>query len=81
MTILATALEQLDKAAERLELDPQIYQHLRHPKRSLIVSVPFQTDAGDLEVLTGPGKRPGAQQGRSAITRTWTWTRSRPWRC
>ncbi len=53
MTILATALEQLDKAAERLELDPQIYQHLRHPKRSLIVSVPFQTDAGDLEVLTG----------------------------
>ncbi len=53
MTILATALEQLDKAAERLELDPQIYQHLRHPKRSLIVSVPFKTDAGDLEVLTG----------------------------
>ncbi|HSD51794.1 MAG TPA: Glu/Leu/Phe/Val dehydrogenase [Candidatus Methylomirabilis sp.] len=53
MTILATGLEQLDKVAERLDLDPQIYQHLRHPKRSLIVSVPFQTDAGDLEVLTG----------------------------
>jgi glutamate dehydrogenase (NAD(P)+) len=53
MTILATALEQLDKVAERLDLDPQIYQHLRHPKRSLIVSVPFQTDAGDLEVFTG----------------------------
>jgi len=53
MSILATALEQLDKEAERLDLDPQIYQHLRHPKRSLIVSVPFQTDAGDLEVFTG----------------------------
>ena len=53
MSILATALEQLDKVAERLDLDPQIYQHLRHPKRSLIVSVPFQTDAGDLEVFTG----------------------------
>jgi glutamate dehydrogenase (NAD(P)+) len=53
MSILATGLEQLDKVAERLDLDPQIYQHLRHPKRSLIVSVPFQTDAGDLEVFTG----------------------------
>src|SRR5574341_1243994 len=53
MTILATALEQLDKAAERLDLDPQIYQHLRQSKRSLIVSVPFQTDAGDLEMFTG----------------------------
>ncbi|MGE5850433.1 MAG: Glu/Leu/Phe/Val family dehydrogenase [Candidatus Methylomirabilota bacterium] len=53
MTILATALEQLDKAAERLDLDPQIYQHVRHPKRSLIVSVPFQRDAGDVEVFTG----------------------------
>jgi glutamate dehydrogenase (NAD(P)+) len=53
MSILATGLEQLDKVAERLDLDPQIYQHLRHPKRALIVSVPFQTDAGDLEVFTG----------------------------
>jgi glutamate dehydrogenase (NAD(P)+) len=53
MTILATALEQLDTVAARLDLDPQIYQHLRHPKRSLIVSVPFQMDAGDLEVFTG----------------------------
>ncbi len=53
MTILATVLEQLDTVAERLDLDPHIYQHLRHPKRSLIVSVPFQTDAGDLEVFTG----------------------------
>ncbi len=53
MSILATGLEQLDKVAERLDLEPQVYQHLRHPKRSLIVSVPFQTDAGDLEVFTG----------------------------
>ncbi len=53
MSMLATALTQFDEVAGRLGLDPQVHQHLRHPRRSLIVSVPFQTDAGDLEVFTG----------------------------
>jgi len=53
MSILATALERLDAVAERLGLDPQIHQHLRHPKRSLIVSVPILTDPGELEIFTG----------------------------
>lgn len=53
MSMLTTALTQLDEVAGRLGLEPQIYQHLRHPKRSLIVSVPIWTDAGDLEVFTG----------------------------
>jgi len=53
MSTLATALEQLDRAADRLGVEPQIHQHLRHPKRSLIVSVPIQTDTGELEVFTG----------------------------
>ncbi len=53
MSILRTALAQLDEVAGRLGLDPQVYQHVRHPRRSLIVSVPFQTDSGELEVFTG----------------------------
>ena len=53
MSMLATVLEQLDQVAARLELDPVLHQHLRHPKRSLIVSVPIQRDSGDLEVFTG----------------------------
>ncbi len=53
MSMLATVLTQFDEVAGRLGLDPQVHQHLRHPRRSLIVSVPFQTDAGDLEVFTG----------------------------
>ncbi|OGB92339.1 MAG: glutamate dehydrogenase [candidate division NC10 bacterium RIFCSPLOWO2_12_FULL_66_18] len=53
MSILATVLERLDAVAERLGLEPQIHQHLRHPKRSLIVSVPILTDPGELEIFTG----------------------------
>ena len=53
MSILATALERLDRVAERLHLDPKIHQHVRHPRRSLIVSVPIQRDSGELEVFTG----------------------------
>jgi glutamate dehydrogenase (NAD(P)+) len=53
MSILATTLTQFDEVAGRLNLEPQICPHLRHPRRSLIVSVPMQTDAGDLEVFTG----------------------------
>jgi glutamate dehydrogenase (NAD(P)+) len=53
MSILVTVLERLDAVAERLSLDPQIHQHLRHPKRSLIVSVPILTDSGELEIFTG----------------------------
>jgi len=53
MSMLATALEQLDQVTARLGLDPVLHQHLRHPKRSLIVSVPILRDSGDLEVYTG----------------------------
>jgi glutamate dehydrogenase (NAD(P)+) len=53
MSMLATALTQFDEVAGRLDLEPQIQQHLRHPRRSLIVSVPIRNDAGDLEVFTG----------------------------
>jgi glutamate dehydrogenase (NAD(P)+) len=53
MSMLATVLEQLDQVTARLGLDPVLHQHLRHPKRSLIVSVPIQRDSGELEVFEG----------------------------
>jgi len=53
MSMLATALTQFDEVAGWLDLEPQLRQHLRHPRRSLIVSVPVRNDAGGLEVFTG----------------------------
>jgi hypothetical protein len=34
MSMLATALTQFDEVAGRLDLEPQIQQHLRHPRAS-----------------------------------------------
>jgi len=39
---------QFDEVAGRLDPEPQITQHLRHPRRSRIVSVPIRTDADHL---------------------------------
>jgi glutamate dehydrogenase (NAD(P)+) len=46
-------LMQMDLAAQQLDLDPVFLEKLRHPKRSLIVSVPILMDDGHLEVFTG----------------------------
>ena len=45
LSILATTLMQFDGVAGRLDPEPQITQHLRHPRRPLTVSVPIRTDA------------------------------------
>src|SRR4051812_11123082 len=48
-----TALAYLDRAAERLGLDPAIQQLLRVPERALVVAVPLVRDDGRLEVYQG----------------------------
>ena len=50
---LNVALEQLDIAAEKLNLDPGIHELLEHPKRSLLVSIVIKMDDGDTCVFTG----------------------------
>lgn len=50
---LAEALAQLDQAAELLSLDPNLAERLRHPKRSLIVTVPVRMDDGHVASFTG----------------------------
>ncbi|HEV8439461.1 MAG TPA: Glu/Leu/Phe/Val dehydrogenase [Methylomirabilota bacterium] len=48
-----TTLAQLDRVAERLQLDPNIHERLRYPRRALVVSVPVLMDSGRTEVFVG----------------------------
>ena len=50
---LDVALEQLDIAAEMLELDPGVHVFLSRPKRTLSVSIPIRKDNGDICILWG----------------------------
>jgi len=47
------ALQQLERVAKKLKLDPNIHEKLKHPKTILIVSVPIIMDSGKLKVFTG----------------------------
>jgi glutamate dehydrogenase/leucine dehydrogenase len=45
-TALEVAHEQLEIAADKLKLEPEIHQMLKYPKRSLIVSITIKMDNG-----------------------------------
>lgn len=47
------ALKQLAQAAEMINLDPNIHEILKYPKRCLIVAVPIKMDSGEVKVFTG----------------------------
>jgi glutamate dehydrogenase/leucine dehydrogenase len=51
--LLRTVTSQLDRAAQRLGLEPGIHERLRHPRRALVVSIPTRMDDGRTEVFTG----------------------------
>lgn len=53
MRMLYSAQNHLDDAAERLGLNPNIHRILRTCERSLTVSLPIETDDGEIEVYTG----------------------------
>jgi glutamate dehydrogenase (NAD(P)+) len=48
-----TALAQLDQVAGRLNLDHDLHERLRYPRRALVVSVPVRMDSGRTEVFMG----------------------------
>src|SRR5207248_4485998 len=52
-SVLDTALTFFDAAAGRLGRDESLRRNLRHPKRSLIVSVPIPRDDGRMDILEG----------------------------
>ena len=51
--LLQQVLFQFDEVAKAINLDPGIYEILRRPKRSLIVSIPIKMDDGSIKVFTG----------------------------
>lgn len=53
MRMLYSAQNHLDDAAQRLNLDPNLHKILRACERSLTVSVPIETENGNIEVYTG----------------------------
>jgi len=48
-----TSLAQVDSVATRLQLDPNIHERLRYPRRALVVSIPVLMDSGRTEVFIG----------------------------
>jgi glutamate dehydrogenase/leucine dehydrogenase len=50
---LENALKSLDDAAAILNIDPNIHEVLRQPKRVVVVSVPIKRDDGSIKVFTG----------------------------
>src|SRR3979411_2619642 len=46
-------LQEVDRAARILNLEPGIWRILTNPKRQIIVSCPIQMDNGEIEVFTG----------------------------
>ncbi|GAA0681768.1 glutamate dehydrogenase GdhB [Natronoarchaeum mannanilyticum] len=48
-----TARRQLKRAADRLDIDPNVVERLRHPTTVTEVTVPIERDDGTVEVFTG----------------------------
>ncbi|HEY5600268.1 MAG TPA: Glu/Leu/Phe/Val dehydrogenase dimerization domain-containing protein, partial [Candidatus Manganitrophaceae bacterium] len=51
--IYRMAIEQFEKAADKLSLDPNIRKRLMAPKRAIMVSVPVRMDDASVEVFNG----------------------------
>ncbi len=52
-SISRMAVEQFERAAKYLDLDPNIFERLKRPQRALIVSVPIRMDDGSIRVFDG----------------------------
>ncbi|WP_254823777.1 glutamate dehydrogenase GdhB [Haloglomus halophilum] len=50
---LKTARRQLRRAADHLDIDPNVLERLKHPKKVHEVTVPVERDDGTVEVFTG----------------------------
>ncbi|HKB25796.1 MAG TPA: Glu/Leu/Phe/Val dehydrogenase [Methylomirabilota bacterium] len=48
-----TALAQLDRVAARLNLEADVHERLRLPRRALVVSIPVRMDDGNTKVFLG----------------------------
>ncbi len=48
-----TAVTQLDAVAKRINLEAEIHERLRYPRRALVVSIPIRKDDGSADVFVG----------------------------
>ncbi len=53
LSAFANAMQQFDEAAAKLNLDADLLEAIKQPRRSLIVKLPIRRDDGSLEVFTG----------------------------
>ncbi|MBD3234296.1 MAG: hypothetical protein GF315_11290 [candidate division Zixibacteria bacterium] len=53
LSAFANAMQQFDEAAAKLNLDADLLEAIKQPRRSLIVKLPIRRDDGRLEVFTG----------------------------
>lgn len=53
VTPLDVALQQVDIAGKMLNLDPNILEVLKRPRKTLVVSIPVRMDSGETKVFTG----------------------------
>jgi glutamate dehydrogenase (NAD(P)+) len=51
--LYTTAIAQLDRVAAKLNLEADIHERLRYPRRALVVSIPVRMDHGGTEVFIG----------------------------
>jgi glutamate dehydrogenase (NAD(P)+) len=51
--LFAAMLQEFDRAARILNLEPGVWKILTHPKRQIVVSCPVAMDNGEIEVFTG----------------------------
>jgi len=82
---LEAAIQQLDVAAEMLNLEPGICEILKKPKKSVVVSVPMRRDNGEINVFTGirvqHNDARGPYKGESGIIQMSDWKRLWLWLC
>jgi len=52
-SLFEDALKRVDEAAEKLNLDENIYRILKKPKKQVIVSIPVEMDDGTIKVFDG----------------------------
>lgn len=57
------ACQQLDRVAQRMNLDPSIHAKVRHCQRALIVSVPIRMDDGRVQVFEGYRVQHNSERG------------------
>ncbi|MBI4042241.1 MAG: Glu/Leu/Phe/Val dehydrogenase [Deltaproteobacteria bacterium] len=51
--VYKNTVARFNKAAQTINLDPNVAERLRHPKRALVVSIPVRMDDGHIEVFVG----------------------------